>query len=309
LKEIAMHILEVCKPARCLMTAALCLGLSWAVFAGTASPGAKPPVVAAAAGDTVASKDGLNIAFEAAGQGEPALVFVHGWAGNKSFWRAQLDYFSPKYKVAALDLAGHGESAAGREFYTVEAFGDDVAAVVEKLNPARVILIGHSEGGRVCIRAARAIGDKVIGIIGIDSLQDMSERYSPDQLDRALKPFKDDFRGTTAAFVRTLFPEKADKALVDRVAAQMASVNPAVGLSALRSEALFNVKADLTGLRVPIRVINGDRFPTNVAADRAIYRNYDMIPIAGVGHFPMLEDPAGLNKLLEGVITEFAARK
>lgn len=303
-----MHIVEVCKPVRSLLVLVLSLGFSWALFAGPARSDAKQPVVAAAA-DSVASKDGLNIVYEVAGDGEPTLVFVHGWAGNKSFWRAQMDYFSKKYKVAALDLAGHGESAAGREFYTVEAYGDDVAAVVEKLNPARVILVGHSEGARECIRAARAIGDKVIGIVGVDSLQDLSQSYTADQLDREFKPFKDDFKGTTMTFVRTLFPEKADNALVDRVASQMASINPAVGLSALRSEALYNLKADLAGLRAPIRVINSDRFPTNVAANKAIYRNYDMIPMPGVGHFLMLEDPAGFNKLLEGVIAEFAARK
>jgi pimeloyl-ACP methyl ester carboxylesterase len=308
-EEIAMLKPGVCQPVRYLPIVVLCLAVSLTVSATPSRFFAKAPAVAAAAADSVASKDGVNIVYTVEGDGQPALVFVHGWAGNKSFWQPQLDELKKKYKVVALDLAGHGESGKGREFYTVEAYAGDVAAVVEKLNLDRVVLIGHSEGGRICVRAARVLGDRVIGLIGVDSLQDLNVTYTADQLDRALKPFKDDFKGTTTAFVKTLFPEKADPALVARVASEMAAVLPAVGLSSLRSEALYNVKADLVGLRLPIRVINSERFPTILAENKAIYRNYEMIPVPGVGHFPMLEDPARFNQLLGGVIADIEAKK
>jgi pimeloyl-ACP methyl ester carboxylesterase len=303
-----MERLAVCKPALYLLALFLALGLT-AVAVGSPPRGVMSTPARAAAPDSVASKDGVNIVYTVEGAGQPTLVFVHGWAGNKSFWRQQLDEFSKSYKVVALDLAGHGESGAGRESYTVEAFADDVASVVEKVNPERAILIGHSEGGRICVRAARVLGSRVIGIIGVDSLQDLTVTYTADQVDRTLKPFKDDFKGTTTAFVKTLFSAKADPALVERVAREMAAVSPAVGLSELRSEALYNIKADLTGFRLPIRVINSERFLTTVAENKAVCRTYEMIPMPGVGHFPMLEDPAAFNQLLAGAIADIAAKK
>ena len=63
--------------------------------------------------DTVLSFDDETIVFQKAGIGEPALVFVHCWSCDKSYWANQIDYFSKEYRVIAIDLAGHGESGIG----------------------------------------------------------------------------------------------------------------------------------------------------------------------------------------------------
>lgn len=91
----------------------------------------------------VTSADGIHIAYETRDEGTPALVFVHGWSCDRTYWDGRLPAFSRQFKVVALDLAGHGESGLGRKTWTMGAFGRDVAAVVEKLGLDRVILIGH----------------------------------------------------------------------------------------------------------------------------------------------------------------------
>jgi pimeloyl-ACP methyl ester carboxylesterase len=80
------------------------------------------------------------------GEGALVLVFVHGWSCDRSYWKGQLEPFSQHYKVVAIDLAGHGASGKERKNYTIESFGADVAAVVNKLNLQHIILIGHSMG-------------------------------------------------------------------------------------------------------------------------------------------------------------------
>ena len=60
--------------------------------------------MAAQMNDNVAiSSDGVKISFDMQGEGEPALVFVHGWANNRSIWDAQVSHFSktfpPFYKT------------------------------------------------------------------------------------------------------------------------------------------------------------------------------------------------------------------
>jgi len=65
--------------------------------------------------DFVTSADGIHIAYEAYGEGTPALVFVHGWSCDRSHWAAQLQPFSRQFKVVAVDLAGHGESHLGHK--------------------------------------------------------------------------------------------------------------------------------------------------------------------------------------------------
>jgi pimeloyl-ACP methyl ester carboxylesterase len=41
--------------------------------------------------DVVESPDGIPIVFETDGSGSPALVFVHGWSCDRSYWSRQMD--------------------------------------------------------------------------------------------------------------------------------------------------------------------------------------------------------------------------
>ncbi len=70
----------------------------------------------------VTSADGVRVAYEVRGTGTPALVFIHGWSCDRSYWAGQLETFSREFQVVAIDLAGHGESGFGRQPWTIGAF-------------------------------------------------------------------------------------------------------------------------------------------------------------------------------------------
>ena len=82
---------------------------------------------------TVESADGSRIAYGVSGQGETILLFVHGWLCDHNVWQSQIDYFSNHYKVAWLDLAGHGDSETNRQRFTMSAFAQDVKSVFDKV--------------------------------------------------------------------------------------------------------------------------------------------------------------------------------
>src|SRR5438093_886209 len=63
---------------------------------------------------TVRSADGLSIAYEVRGKGDTALIFLHGWCGDREYWKHQVNAFAGEYRIVALDLAGHGESGKDR---------------------------------------------------------------------------------------------------------------------------------------------------------------------------------------------------
>ncbi len=73
------------------------------------------------------SFDGVPIHFDAKGEGSPALVFITGWGGNRTNWEKQLNYFSNKHKVIAIDYAGFGDSGNNREEWTMESFDQAIA--------------------------------------------------------------------------------------------------------------------------------------------------------------------------------------
>ncbi len=128
---------------------------------------------------TVRSADGTPIHYLVDGSGEPALVLIHGWACDASYWDNQVPAFAATHRVVRVDLAGHGASGAQRARYTVQAFGEDVRAVVEQEKLGRVILVGHSMGGDVMLEAARLLPGKVLGLVAVDTLHDVTERLDP----------------------------------------------------------------------------------------------------------------------------------
>ena len=253
----------------------------------------------------VPSADGVPIAYEVHGQGEPALVLVHGWSCDRSYWKEQIEYLSPQYRLVLVDLAGHGESGTGRKDYTMSAFGADVAAVVDSLGLQKVVLVGHSMGGDVIVEAAKKLPGRVVGLVWVDDYKSLGPARSAAEVDAFVTKFRKDFRGTTNGFVRGMFAPNADPKLVDRVAKDMASAPPAIALSAMHNSFLnaARVPVDLTGLKLPVVAINSDREPT----DHESLGKYGVkaFVLPDSGHFPMLEDPPRFNRSLDSVVKRF----
>ncbi len=153
----------------------LSLLLALILLAACQAPAPEPPPAAteptpAVTEGKATSADGVPIAYSVEGDGEVAVVLIHGWSCDRTYWRAQIEPLMATYKVVSLDLAGHGTSGVEREQWTLPAFGADVAAVVEALGLERVILVGHSMGAPVALEATVLLAGKVQGVVSVDSL-------------------------------------------------------------------------------------------------------------------------------------------
>ncbi len=259
--------------------------------------------------EKVKSKDGVEIAYRVYGSGEPALVLVHGWSCNQSYWDEQVKSFSPKYKVVTLDLAGHGQSGHNRKNYTPQSFGEDIAAVVNKLKLKKVILIGHSMGGADAIEAAVLLKDKVIGIIGADTFQDLTQTMEKKQAEQFLIPFKENFVKQTSGFVRSMFTAKSDTNLVNKVVKDISSAPSKIAINVILNLFTYNAVPSLKKIHVPFISINNDRYPVKVEDNRKLTKSFELKTMKGIGHFIMLEDPAGFDKLLQESIDELLKNK
>lgn len=87
--------------------------------------------------------------FTDQGQGSTALLFLHYWGGSAQTWQQVMAPLVPKVRCVAMDLRGWGQSRALDGRYDLEAMADDVQAVIEALGLERVVLVGHSMGGKV----------------------------------------------------------------------------------------------------------------------------------------------------------------
>lgn len=253
---------------------------------------------------TVLSVDQTEIHYTVYGEGETALVFVHCWCCDQEYWREQVDTFSRDYEVVTIDLAGHGKSGVGREDYTLQAFGMDVATVVNHLELERIILIGHSLGGGVILAAARQLKEQTLALIGVDTYQGFQYGLSDSMIGQFMQPFQQDFYNTTMGFVNGMFPPDADSLLVREIAEDMAEGPVDVGLSAMKNNLSTDPLSLLMGLEVPIYSINSRMFPIDIEANRKNYPDFEVVFVEGVGHFVQLEDPESFNRLLNRVLRE-----
>ncbi len=272
------------------------------VFLGLAGCVSTTPEIEQATTTTVESIDGSPIVYGTRGQGEPVIVFVHCWTCNHTFWDEQIDYFSKQYQVVWLDLAGQGESGSHRQRYTMQAFGQDVAAVVNQVGARKVILVGHSMGGPVAIEAAKQLGDRVIGIVGVDTFYTPFEYpTSQEAINAFVKPFETDFHGTSEKMVRSMFTPQADPAVIEATVSQFSAADPKVGVSAMYELFDWNAHqgpADLQ--RFSDRLYNINAAPTG----KETPPNPHVVMVPGVGHFIAQVKPDDFNQALEGIIAK-----
>ncbi|MCB7129670.1 MAG: alpha/beta hydrolase, partial [Candidatus Brocadiales bacterium] len=260
------------------------------------------------------SFDGIPISYQVQGKGKPALVFVHGWCCDKSYWDAQVTHLHQKYKIVTIDLAGHGKSGFGRTDWTMTAFGEDIVAVVDKLGLDQVILVGHSMGGPVILEAARRMPKRIVGLVGVDTFRNVERKRTQTQVDETHARFRANFVEATRNAMRGDFAPTADPALVEKVLANMSACPPEVGLGAQKwyfDYVYINnelIRA-LQEVQTPIRCINSDRKPTNVEAAQRYAPSFEVVYMSGVGHFVMMEDPETFNRLLEETIQKFVDQK
>lgn len=248
--------------------------------------------------------DGTKISYEVAGRGEPTLVFVHGWSCDRSYWDAQMKHFSDKHQVVAIDLGGHGDSGLSRENWTMESFADDVVAVVESLDLQNVVLIGHSMGGTVVVQAAQHIPQRTAAVIPVDSFTSITPEV---EATAALAMLRSDFSAATENIVQNfMFAPGSDPGLAGRIARDMAAAPPDVALSAIEN---YLEQADsFPDLKQPVRLINADLAPTDLARWRQQNPDVQLAVMPDAGHFLMIEEPDEFNRLLARAIRELAGQ-
>jgi pimeloyl-ACP methyl ester carboxylesterase len=253
------------------------------------------------------SPDGIQIAYEVEGTGRPAIVLVHGWSCDRTYWRHQVGAF-PANRVVAIDLAGHGESGFGRDSWTMPAFGADVAAVVDALGLDDVVLVGHSMGGDVILEAALLLDERVRGLVWVDTYSSLGETEDTDEIDALVARLRVDFLSAARAFVGEMFGPNSDRELVEWVVADMSAAPPEIAIDALRHTLGYDAPAidALSRLSAPVVAINPDYEPTDETS--LLRHGVRTVLVTGVSHFLMLEDPGQFNRVLTEVVADFGQR-
>lgn len=95
-----------------------------------------------------------DLAYRIAGDGDDAILLIHGMAGSSDTWRRVMPELARDHVVIAPDLPGHGRSAKGPGDYSLGATANALRDLLLGLDIERVTVVGQSLGGGVAMQLA-----------------------------------------------------------------------------------------------------------------------------------------------------------
>ena len=282
-------------------------------------PAAPPPWFSAAmtapAGDGTVTVDGAVIAYRTWGdRGDSGLVLVHGGAAHAHWWDHIAPLLAGDRRVVALDLSGHGDSGR-RSGYNLDVWASEILAVAESAGITQPpVVIGHSMGGFVALRAASLYGSRLAGAVAIDSpVRDITPEERAAREQRAFGPLRV-YPSREAAIAR--FHPIPDQPTLPYIAAHIAatSIRPVEGGWSWKFDPLIFARHQLTpalltrlDCRVALfRAEHGILSPqqSEVMYDR-LGRLAPVIEIPAAGHHVMLDQPIALITGLRTLLSDW----
>lgn len=258
--------------------------------------------------------NGARLAYEThiATAGAPPLVFVHGYAMRATgpTYRLMLEILARTYSVYALDLRGHGGSAAASAGWSLEALADDVAAFPAALGLSGAVYVGHSLGGltglNAAIRNPAAFSSGFSALCLLASAAGSGGRHNPPGIGELFIA-----QGRDPAAMRQAFGPMYLRAAPEEIEHAVESVgllDPAVHQAFFPSYMTFDVTGRLGEVRTPALVINGLRDVVVPPAEQhltalALPRCKE-VNLSSEGHMLPIEAPA----LVAREIVAFAGR-
>lgn len=239
---------------------------------------------------TVTSADGVPVQYEVFGRGEPTLVLVHGWSNNRTFWQPHTAALARSHRVVVLDLPGFGTSGMNRNSWTMELFGQDVAAVIRALPGERVVAVGFSMGGAAVLEAARLVPDRMAGVVLVDILKDPHAKYPDSFIEKFANRARASWHDPSAIRAQGFSPETPESLIQRYISATPASP-PARWWPIIADFfhwADSRLHRTLSGLQVPVVAINADQPPTDIEAWRRLVPGFKVATMTNVGHLGVL---------------------
>ena len=211
----------------------------------------------------------INIAYQVVGDGPFDLVYVPGWVSNLDLmweepsYAGLLERFASFSRLILFDKRGTGLSdpVPFDRPPTLEQRMDDVRAVMDAAGSERAALLGHSEGGNMCILFAATYPDRASALVLVGSyakrIRSDDYPWAPAWDDRIREIEETERSWADPDVVRTLAPSRVDDAAFVAWLTRYlrASASPRAGAELLRMNSMIDVREVLPAIRVPTLLI------------------------------------------------------
>jgi pimeloyl-ACP methyl ester carboxylesterase/predicted glycosyltransferase len=267
-------------------------------------------------------REGVKIHYEVYGQGPETMVFLPPWSiVHSRIYKAQLPYFSERFRCIAYDARGNGKSDQPTDAgaYALDRLVGDALAVMDATDAGQAILVGLSQGGFHASVLAAYHPERVKAAILVGTVATIGPGYSYmtqrhflaerdrfqgwDKFNRAY--WLEDYPDFAEHFIRSICTEPhSTKQIEDGIEWAAETTGPvlATTVDARAVPPVVEVgEAMYRRIRCPLLLIHGDDDqiqPYGRAVAVAEATGGELVTIPGGGHNPLGRHPAKCNTLI-----------
>lgn len=259
------------------------------------------------------SSDGVRLNVLEAGQGAdgaPVIAFVPGWSMPAVLWQAQLSALGERYRVAALDPRGQGDSEIPETGYTLERRAEDLHEFIARY--PRVVLVAWSLGALEALHYLHRYGDaKLAGMVIVDSSvgeEPAPAKPAPGQ--GFVEELRRDRERAVEGFVQAIFRRSQPRAQIEalRDAALRMPLEASIALFPSAVPRAHWRKA-ARGFSKPLLYVVTKQFAGQAANLRKHRRGTRVLVFREAGHALFVDEPARFNRVLAEFVAPLAATR
>ncbi len=257
---------------------------------------------------------GVRLHYTVAGDGSP-IVFLAGMTLDSAVWHGVAEQMKRKYQAIGVDVRGSGHSDAPRGVYSIDIMANEVGHLVSEKAAGSAVVVGHSMGGFVAMMLALAQPERVKGLV-LMATSPIGVPIDPGVaavINQTAGPYEEIVRSVANTGMGPRIQREQPQA-IERFIQARCNVPPrGVGATGQRAAIQgFDIRDRLNRISCPCRVIHGTSdaiipIERGRALASALPRA-DFYPLAEVGHFPQVEAPSVLSRLIAGFMDGLTSR-
>ncbi len=253
------------------------------------------------------SVNNIKLCYQDVGSGE-TIILLHGLGSNGTDWQQQIDYFSPNYRVIAIDCRGHGRSDKPDGKYTIPLFADDMVQLFDHLKIDSFHLVGFSMGGMTAFQIAVDNPQKIKTLTIINSAPEVPYNTLAIKLTVWSRLALIKLMGLdklSKVIGKKLFPSEHQENLREQFRTSMKMLTNSSYTRSLLSFLGWDVSDKLSSLQMPVLVVAAEHDYTPVELKKEYCKKINkskLIVISNSYHATPMDQPDVLNSHIASFI-------
>ena len=240
------------------------------------------------------------------GSGERTIVFAHGYGCDQAMWRFVAPAFSERYRVVLFDYVGAGKSDLSQysrqKYGSLKGYAEDVLQVIEAVEGAPAVFVGHSVSSLIGVLAAIQKPDAFESLVLVGPSPcyinegDYVGGFARADIDSLLQTLDDNHLGWSQAMAPVIMKNEERPELAAELAESFCRTDPKIAKHFARVTFLSDNRADLAKVPVPTLILqcsDDDIAPDSVGEFmRRHMPGSTLVKLNATGHCPHLSAPA-----------------